>query len=258
MGRFLVVFLAAAPLFQADDDQSKKPSQVLTRGQQNWNKKKGCTLAMDVTSILLSGEQKVEKADLDGKLIRDFMAVRGTAEIYGRGTEKLIRQDNAFVEPRRASARLNRVGSLARNPSLVAAELFRFQAAATFGADEKHGTEECRIIETAADEKTVMDQIKEVTGNLKSLEAYFIKDFTSIADRKKSTSTYKAWISKATTLPARIEWKLVIAINKKTIPMGGDQIPDQFDIDYAYEFTKYDTELQIEIPPAVKAKFGAP
>lgn len=259
MGRFLVVFLAATPLFQADDDaQSKKPSQVLTRAQQNWNKKKGCHLKMDVTSVLLSAEPKVEKAELEGKLLRDFMAVRGTAEIYGRGTEKLIRQDNSFVEPRRASAKLNRVGSLARNPSLVAAELFRFQTAATFGADEKSGTEECRVIETSADEKTVMDQIKEVTGNLKSLEAYYIKDFTSITDRKKSTSTYKAWISKATTLPARIEWKLTIAINKKSIPIGGDQIPDQFDIDYVYLFTKYDTELQIEVPPAVKAKFGAP
>jgi hypothetical protein len=257
MARFLALVLAAAPLLQADED-AKKPHQVLHRAQQNWNKKKGCHLAMEVTSVLLSAEPRVEKAELQGKLLKDFMAVRGSAELYGRGTEKLVRQDNAFVEPRRASARLNRISSIARNPGLVAAELFRYQAAATFGADEKSGGEECRVIETAADEKTVMDQIKEVTGNLKSLEQYYIKDFTSITDRKKSSSTYKAWISKATALPARIEWKLTIAINKKSIPIGGDQIPDQFDIDYAYTFTKYDTELQIDIPPAVKAKFGQP
>jgi hypothetical protein len=257
MARFLALVLAAAPLFQAEEE-FKKPQQVQSKAQQNWNKKKGCHLKMEVTSVLLSAEPKVEKAEFEGKLLREFMAVRGSAELYGRGVEKLVRQDSAFVEPRRASARLNRISSLSRNPGLVAAELFRFQGGATFGADEKSGGEECRVIETAADEKTVMDQIKEVTGNLKSLEQYYIKDFTSITDRKKSSSTYKAWISKATTLPARIEWKLSIAINKKSIPIGGEQLPDTFDIDYVYEFTKYDTELQIDIPAPVKAKFGQP
>jgi len=256
MARILAALLALAA-FQADDEKLK-PGQFLTKVQGAWAKKKGCHLAMDVSSALLSSEPKIEKAEFQGKLIKDFMAVRGSAEMYGRGTEKLIRQDKDFVEPRKATGKTNRIGSLTRHPSLVAAELFRFQAPATFGADEKQGDVDCRVIETSADEKTVMDQIREVTGTLKSLEQYYIKDFTSITDKKKSTSTYKAWIAKDTNLPVRIEWKLTIAINKKAIPIGGDQIPDQFDTDYVYKFTKYDTELQVDVPPQVKAKFGQP
>ena len=253
----LAILCLGVAAFQADDEKLK-PNQLLAKVQGNWARKKGCHLAMDMTSALLSAEPKIEKAEFEGKLIKDFMAVRGSAELYGRGTEKLIRQDREFVEPRKATGKVNRIGSLARNPWLVAAELFRFQASATFGSDEKIGDVECRVVETAADEKTVMDQIREVTGTLKSLEQYYIKDFTSITDRKKSSSTYKAWISRESGLPVRIEWKLTIAINKKSIPIGGDQIPDQFTTDYAYKFTKYDTELQVEIPPQVRAKFGQP
>jgi len=138
MTRTLAALLALAA-FQADDEKLK-PGQFLTKVQGLWAKKKGCHLAMDVTSALLSAEPKIEKAEFEGKLIRDFMAVRGSAELYGRGTEKLIRQDKEFVEPRKATGRVNRVGSLSRNPSLVAAELFRFQAPATFGASGSNGS----------------------------------------------------------------------------------------------------------------------
>jgi hypothetical protein len=260
MVRFAALVLAAAA-FQAEDEAlaKLKAPQLLTKAQPAWTKKKGCHLKIEITSSLLAAELRgVEKAEFEGKLIRDFMAIRGTAEIYGRGTEKLIRQDNTFVEPRKANARNNRTGTIARNPAVVVAELFRFAGGATFGADEKVGDVECRVIETAADEKSLMDQVREVTGSLKALDAYYIKDMTSVTDRKKSTSVYKAWIAKGTLLPARLEWTLTIAVNKKAIPFGGDEVPDQFEAAYIYHFTKYDTELQVDVPPVVKQKFGAP
>ncbi len=260
MIRLAALILAWAALQEGGDALGTlKAPQALTKSRDAWAKKKGCHVKVDVTSTLLSAELRaLEKAEFEGKVVRDFMWLRGSAEIFGRGTEKLVRQDNNYVEPRRASGRLNRTGSLTRNPAVVLDELFRFTRGATFGADEKSGDVECRIVETAADERTLMEQVKEVTGSLKALEGYFIKDFTSVTDRKKSTSKYKAWISRADLLPARLEWTLTITVNKKSIPFGADEVPDQFEVSAVYLFTKYDTELQIDVPPAVKAKFGAP
>jgi hypothetical protein len=260
MMRVAVVCLVASAFQAAENPWEKmKAPQALAKSQAAWPKKKGCHVKMDVTSTLLSSELRaLEKAEFEGKLVKDFMALRGAAEIYGRGPEKLVRQDNAFVEPRRATGRLNRTATFCRNPAVAVGELLRFSAGATFGADEKVGDVECRIVETAADPKTLIDQIKELTGDLKALEAYYIKDLTAVTDKKKSTSAYKAWIAKATYLPARLEWTLTIAVDKKTIPFGADQVPDQFEASYVFLFTKYDSELQVEIPPPVKAKFGQP
>ena len=260
MVRLMSVCLAAA-LFQADEDAlaKLKPGAALAKAQPAWGKKKGCHVKLELTSTLLSNElQGVEKAEFDGKLVKDFVALRGSAELYARGPEKLIRQDREFVEPRRATGKVNRIGLMTRNPAIVVAELFRFPAGAQFGADEKVDGVDCRILETNADEKTMIDQIKEVSGNLKALEAYYIKDLTAVTDRKNSTSAYKVWLSKSTLLPARLEWTLTIVVNKKAIPFAADQVPDQFQAAYVYLFPKYDTELEIQVPPAVKAKLGAP
>lgn len=260
MIRFASLVLAAA-LFQGNEDAigKLKAPQALVKAQAAWGKKKGCTLLADVTSSLLSAETGAEeRAEYAGKLIRDFVVLKGSAEIYGRGAEKLVRKDNAFVEPRRTEGKLNRLSVLARNPALVAAELYRFAGGAVFVSDEKVGALECRVVDTAADEKSVLDQIKEVSGGLKSLEAYFIKDLSAIADRKQSTSKYRAWLSRTTLLPAKLEWTLTIVVNKKTIPSDEVIVPDQFEIRYEFQFPKYDADLDIEVPPAVRQKFGAP
>ena len=260
MARLAALCLAAA-LFQGNEDPigKLKAPQVLAKTQPAWAKKKGCNLLVDITSSLLAAELRgVEKAEYAGKLLRDFVVLKGSAEIYGRGAEKLVKQDNAYVEPRKAGTKLNRLAVIARNPALVVAELFRFGGGATFGADEKVGDVDCRIVETAADERTVFEQVKEVTGGLKSLDAYYIKDMSAITDRKKSTSTYKVWLSRTDLLPAKLEWTLTIVVNKKAIPFGADEVPDQFEASYVFLFTKYDTNLDVEIPPAVKQKFGAP
>jgi hypothetical protein len=257
----LVSICLAATLFQADEDaiSKLKPTQALGKGRDAWGKKKGCHVKVEMTSTLLSTELRaLEKAEFEGKLVRDFLALRGTAELYAKGPEKLIRQDKDFVEPRRATGRVNRIGIMLRNPAIVVAELFRFPAGAQYGADEKVDGVDCRILETNADEKTTVEQIKEISGNLKALEAYYIKDLTAVTDRKNSTSAYKAWISKSTLLPARLEWKLTIVVNKKAIPFGADEVPDQFEAAYVYLFPKYDSDLEIQVPPAVKAKLGAP
>ena len=259
MGRIaLVVALSAA--MQAGDDAAKlKAPQYLAKAQPGWTKKKGCHLKVEITSSLLSAEiRAAEKAEFDGKLVKDFMGLKGTAEIYGRGADKLVRQDNAYVEPRKANSKLNRVATVTRNPALVVAELFRFAGASSFGADEKVKEEECRVVQTAADERTLVEQVKEVTGSLKALEQYYIKDMTAVTDRKKSSSVYKAWFNKDTLLPVRLEWTLTIAMNKKAIPFGADQVPDEFEAAYAYEFSKYDTELHIEVPVVVRQRFGPP
>jgi hypothetical protein len=259
MGRLAVV-VALAAFLQAEEDLSKlKAPQYLAKVQPNWTKKKGCHVKVEVNSPLLGSEMRApEKAEFTGKLVKNFMGLRGSAELYGRDAEKLIKQDNLYVEPKRATSKLNRIGTVTRNPAPVMAELFRLAGASSFGADEKLKEEDCRVVQTSADERTVVEQIKEVTGSLKSLEAYYIKDMLAVTDRKKSNSAYKVWFSKKTLLPVRLEWTLVIAMNKKAIPFGADQIPDEFESTYAYDFSKYDTDLHIEVPVAVKQRFGAP
>lgn len=264
-GRFMsriALLLALAAAFQADEDKigKLKAPQVLVKVQAAWAKKKGCHFKEGIVSTLLAREPGQEAtAQFDGILVKDFAAFRGSAEAWARGKEKLIKaKDGNFVEPRKADVATNRTGSILRNPWLIVNELTRFAGLAAFGGEEKVGETECTIVETAADEKSVMEQIKEVTGDLKSLEQFYIRDMSTVADRKKSTSLYKAWISRADLLVAKLEWTLTIAMNKKSIPFDEDKIPDQIEIRYTMHFTKYDSELEMELPPAVKRYFKMP
>lgn len=258
MGRVAALLVLAAA-FQADENAmgKLKAPQVLAKAQLAWAKKNGCHVELDLASALLSADLlEVEKAKFNGKLLKGLMALQGEAELYGRGPEKLIRKDKEFVEPRAVDGKTNRVGIVTRNPAVVVADLFRFAAAATFGADEKIGDADCRILETAADEKAVGEHIKEVSGGLKTLDKYFIKDLLSVSERKKSTSVYKAWLKKADLMPVRIEWTLTIVVSQGSI--GGEDGPGQFDVRCVYHFSKFDSELDVELPPPVRKKFGAP
>jgi hypothetical protein len=261
MSRIALVFTLAAA-FQADEDKigKLKPPQVLGKAQAAWLKKKGCHFKEDAVSTLLARDGGGEAtANFEGKLQKDFAAFTGAADAYARGKDKLIKaRDGSYVEPRKADAALNRTGSILRNPWLTVNELARFAAPAAFAGEEKVGEADCTIVETAADEKSVQEQIKEVTGDLKSLEQYFIRDMSAVADRKKSSSLYKAWISKTDLLVAKVEWTLTIVMNKNAIPFDKDQVPDQIAIKYTMHFTKYDTELELDIPAPVKRYFKLP
>jgi hypothetical protein len=260
MVRLAGAILAAALLQAPEDPLAKlKAPQAVAKVREAWAKKKGCAVKLEVTSSLMAPEMRgVEKAEFDGFVLKDFAVLLGSAEIYARGTEKLIKQDKEYVEPRKANAKNNRIGTVTRNPAVTLGEVFRFAASAAFGSDEKVGAEECRIIETAADERTIIAQVKELTGNLKSLEAYFVKDMTAVTDKKKSTSAYKLWVSTKTALPVKLEWTLTIAMDKRAIPFGGDQIPDEIVATYVMEFSKFDAEIEVQVPAAVKQKLGGP
>jgi len=260
--RVFALCLALVAGFQGDEDKiaKLKAPQVLAKAQPAWAKRKGCHFKAEIVSALLSKEGFApETIGFEGTLIRDFAAFHGSADLFARGREKLIKgKDGLFAEPVKTDGQTNRTGVITRNPSLLLADLFRFSGSAVYGGDEKIGEFDCRIIETAADERSLLDQVKEVTGGLKRLEAFFIKDLTAVTDRKKSTSVYQAWISRTDFTVARIDWTLTIVVNKKNIPFEPDKVPDQHELKYSYTFSKFDTELQIDVPPAVKSVLGAP
>ncbi len=166
--RVFALCLALVAGFQGDEDKiaKLKAPQVLAKAQPAWAKRKGCHFKAEIVSALLSKEGFApETIGFEGTLIRDFAAFHGSADLFARGREKLIKgKDGLFAEPVKTDGQTNRTGVITRNPSLLLADLFRFSGSAVYGGDEKIGEFDCRIIETAADERSLLDQVKEVTG----------------------------------------------------------------------------------------------
>lgn len=194
----------------------------------------------------------------EGIVKKDFAALAGAAEVYFKGPLALTRTaKGAYVEPKDLPEEDALVAGAARNPAMILADLWRFGAASAFIADEKLGERECKIAETWADAATTEQHLKDVAKQVRIPRQFGPIDVMMFVDKKKSSSSYKVWVGKEDLLFHKVEWTVVIAIDKTKVPGGfADRWPDRYEAKYVIEINDYDKDLDYEPPKEIRAKFG--
>ena len=114
---------------------------------------------------------------------------------------------------------------------------------------------ECKIAESSADEKTMVAQINEFAAKSAELRRFGISNISGYIDKKESRSLYKIYIGKSDLRIHKIVWELEPVIKAGSIPGGFEPPTDQLKADYELKFSKFNEDLDIEIPKMVKKKF---
>lgn len=257
MSRIAIALLVASALAGFDDKIGKmKAPEALTRSRAAWLKRKGAHVKVTIVSPMVSKDGRGEgTASFEGKLLRapEFAALRGACEAYCKIGETLVKTaEGEFQDPVKFEGEENRIAAAIRNPSTTLAEVYQFLMTAAFAGDEKLEALDCKVAETAADEKTTLKQIAEISTRVNSPWRKWVKDIAAFCDRKKSASTYRAWVNKEDFSVAKIEWTLLIVFDKKSMPWGGEHLPDEIKHVWKVEFSNFDKDLEIEIPAGVK------
>jgi hypothetical protein len=209
------------------------------------------------------GNPKVT-GSFDGILRKDFAAVKGTLEIYAQGTKTLVNTGARFDAPDEIDGQPQLQAATFRNPALLLAEVSKLVASAQFLSEETIDGKECRELTFVADEATLKQYLKDVGDRLakqfKALAGGFggALNASGMMDEKASVATYSVLVSKEDLLVRRLTFVLKPKINPKSLP---PQVPPQFSqmaLDQRFEvkFSKWDEDLPVEIPGAIKAKWG--
>ncbi len=256
-----VVAAAVLALLAVPDDKigKMKAPETLLKSRQAWLKRKGCHVKESIDSPVLSKDGSTNGTSaFEGRIIRhaEFAALRGPCEAYAKGRDLLIKDPQGeYRDPLKFEGEENRTAAMIRNPVLVMNEGYQFFATAAWTKDEKIGDLDCKVAETAADPKNTLEHIKEVSARMNTPWKQWVKDIAAFCDRKKSSSTYTMWINKDDLSVVKIEWVLDMVIDKKSIPPfggGTDRIPDQIKSTFTIEYSKYDADLEIDVPAGVK------
>jgi hypothetical protein len=210
-----------------------------------------------------AGNQKIT-GTFDGVLRKDFAGVKGTLEIYAQGTKTLVNTGARFDAPEEIEGQAQLQAATFRNPALLLSEVSKLVASAQFLSEETIDGKECRELTFVADEATLKQYLKEagdrLARQLKALAGGFAGaiNSTGMMDEKASVATYSVLVGKEDLLVRRLTFVLKPKINPKSLP---PQVPPQFaqmalDQRYEVKFSRWDEDVPLEIPAAIKAKWG--
>lgn len=245
--------LSVALVAYGDDKIGKSPApEILKKIKGELDKKKGWHC-----KELLKFPGTGAKSEMSGEGIvkKDFVALKGTNEIYSKGPRTLIKDAaEKFVEPKAFSGADAIWPKCYRNPyTLFSNDILRFAVGARWAkSDEMVDGTECKVAETQTDPGTRDDQLKEVMGTIPPPIAGW--DPMSINNPRKSTSAYKVWIGKEDLLIRKIEWVLTMVVDQSKA--AGYKFPDKIEATWTIEFSNYDEDLDTEIPKEIQKAFG--
>lgn len=190
-----------------------------------------------------------------GVLVRDFAVLKGALDVYARGDRHLVRDSGgSFVTPSEVEGEDRAAAVACRNPHLFQADLRRFAGSALWNGEETLGDVECRIVQVFADDKAKGEQVNEIAAKIK--EAKRFGNISAYIDKEKTVSVYRAWIGRADLRVHRITWELEPKIKEGSVPPGIKVPTDKLRARYEIGFSKFDEELEVEVPEAVRAKLG--
>src|SRR5439155_12915499 len=166
-------------------------------------KKKGA--AISETSEMSAGPgpqgQKLT-GTLDGVMKKELAGVKGTLEIYAKGTNYLVNTGARFDSPDEIEGQQQQQAHLFKNPSLLINEVSKLVNAASFGGDEAVDGKECRVLGLPADEATVKQYLKDLGERLNKQFKGFAGgfggglNFANALDEKASTGMYQLFVGK--------------------------------------------------------------
>lgn len=183
----------------------------------------------------------------------DFCKLEGKADVYARRDQYLIKEESGRFVP--ADQVSDRQAGTARNPWLFLMDLKKFGRIALWNGEDTVNGVECRIAESSADEKTMLAQINEFAKKSPELKRWGITNVSGFIDKKESRSLYKVYIGKEDLRIHKIAWELEPKIKKGSIPGGYEPPTDQLKANYELQFSKFNEDLDVDIPKVVKKKF---
>jgi hypothetical protein len=212
-----------------------------------------------------TGAQAQAAATYEGVLRRDFAAVKGSQEIYARGTQYLVNTGGRFDPPEDLQGQEGFQALSFRNPSLYFADLSRLAGSAAFGADETVDGKDCRAIDFLVDAALIKQYLKELGDHVEKamrgapgagglFGAGGVFRLSNALDEKTTVATYRVCVGKADLLPYRLEFVMRPKIKPGSLP-AEIKLPD-LDQKLDLKFTKWDQDVPFDIPAFIKAKWG--
>ncbi len=207
-------------------------------------------------TIKFPSSPNTKDMNVDGVSKKDFAAFSGDADIYLKGPKTLVKDgSDKFVEPKNMTGADQVLPHCIQNPSELLKEIYVYSAGAKWSAtDEAIGEIDCKIAEFSP-AGVVNDQIKKYF-TVVPLPASAGSDITAYNDPKKSKSAYKVWVGKEDLLVHKIEWLLTMAVDQAKA--GGPQfkMPESIKCQWVLEFSEYDENLEVEVPPLIMKAYG--
>jgi hypothetical protein len=215
-------------------------------------KKKGA--AVSQTCELGAGQQTT--GTFQGVLRKDFVAVKGSAEIYARGKTTIVRTGDRYDQAANLRGEEALPVASFRNPAVLFADASRALATAAYLDDETLEGKDCKVVSLTGDARLVKEHLQEV-GEVVQRQltgfaaAMYSGNLTSYMDEKLSSSKFTLWVGKADLLIYKVAW--VLESETKPAPL----VP-AFKITRKIEarFSQWDEDVAFDIPAPIKAKFG--
>lgn len=261
LGAILVFTLAAG----AGGAQDKKPADkigklkapaALAKAVADAQKRKSAAV---VENVILSAPAQTLSSAFEGVLRKDFVAVKGTAEVYAKGGVYLVRSEAAFVPPQEIKGVPGAQAASFKNPALLLADLARAAAAATYDRDLAHEGKDCKVVDLQADVTLKKQYLQELSvrlaGPLKERAGGALAqvDLGSLFDEKVSSAWFKVWVGKEDLVLYKMEWGFEPRL-RKDLPFP---VPS-FEVTWHTEikFSRWDEDVKFEVPDAVKTKLA--
>jgi hypothetical protein len=248
----MMVAILLTTFLQEDKIGKEKAPAIVKKSSGEMGKKKG----FHFTSAGTISGPRSQSTSFEGVQKKDFAAARGSAEVYAKGAAYLVHSDGKFISPDKLSGAEALPAASFRNPSLFLHEISYLSATASWGNDAEVDGYACKTADLVADEKVLKQQIKEFAELLGS-QFRQLGDVSSLIDPKKTTSHYKVYIGISDLLIYKIEWILKPVVKANSgIPTTSVPNLDNLEATTGVTLSKFDEDLEIEIPKEIKARFS--
>lgn len=257
------LLLAAGAVAQDKKDVDRigkdKAQAALKKALAEVQKKKSA--AISESAEMATGPRKLTST-YDGVLKKDFAAVKGSAEVYAKGTLTLVNTGGRFDPPDEVQGQDGAGAQGFKNPSLLIDEVGKLASPAQYGPDEMVDGKDCKTIDLQADPALLRVQLKEFGERLnrafKSQIGFGgaqIFDFKNMMDEKGSMATYHVAVGKDDLLIYRIQYVIRPKIKPGSAPPTV-RLPEDLDQKVDVKYTKWDEDVPFDIPGVVKTKLG--
>lgn len=258
------LFLAAAGAAGQDKKDvdrigKDKAPLVLKKAIAEISKKKAA--AISEGTEMATGPRKITST-FDGVLRKDFAGVKGSAEVYAKGSTMLVNTGGRFDPPDELQGQDALSAQSFKNPSLLIDEVGKVNSPPQFGQDESVDGKDCKSIDMMVDPALLRAQLKEFGERLNrafmnqiGFGGARVFDLRNAMDEKASSATYHVCVGKDDLLVYRIQWVIRPKIKPGALPPMV-RLPDDMDQKVDVKFSKWDEEVAFDLPAVVKAKFG--
>lgn len=253
----VLAFAPAVPAQEGDKIGKEKAPAIARKVLVEVQKRKSAAIA---EAAAISLPQQSISASFTGILKKEFAAVKGSAEVYAKSASYLVRSGDQYAPPETIKGQEASNALAFKNPAVILIEVGRLTAAAAFAGDETINDKDCRILSLAGDEDHVKQHLKELGARLgsviRSLPGSFDPgNLATYFDTKLSKSIYKMWIGKADLQVYRIDW--IFSTQPKHGTGGTPGVPPlMLGVSTSVTFSKWDEDVELDIPGPVKSKFG--